>query len=146
MPRRRGARKLALDVLYENEVNGRPIEEILSRHGGNPASEYATALIKGVREHKEELDSLIETHAADWALERMPLIDLNLLRLGLFEILYAPDVPVAVTIDELVELAKTYSTEDSGRFINGVLSRIHESHGGSHVGTDPQDLPDRKTD
>lgn len=70
----------------------------------------------------------------------MPLIDLTLLRLGLFELLHAPDVPAAVTIDELVELAKTYSTEDSGRFINGLLSRIHER------GTDSQDLPDRKTD
>jgi N utilization substance protein B len=142
VPRRRGARKLALDVLYENEVNGRPIDEILSRHSGNRASEYATLLINGVRDHKAELDSLIETHAEDWALERMPLIDLSLLRLGLFELLYAPDVPAAVTIDELVELAKTYSTEDSGRFINGVLSRIH----GAHRETDSQDLPDRKTD
>lgn len=72
----------------------------------------------------DEIDALISKYAEDWTIDRMPVIDRNLLRLGVFEILYLSDVPAAVTIDEAVELAKRYSTEDSGRFINGVLARI----------------------
>ena len=74
--------------------------------------------------HRAELDRLIASYAEDWTIERMPVIDRNLLRLGTFELLYLDDVPAAVTINEAVELAKTFSTEDSGRFVNGILGRI----------------------
>jgi N utilization substance protein B len=125
-PRRRGARKIALDVLYEHEVTGTAVEEILSRHSDVPGFEYASSLVSGVRDHQPELDALIEAKAEHWELDRMPLIDLTLLRISLFELLHAADVPAAVTINEAVELAKRYSTEESGRFINGMLSSVAE--------------------
>lgn len=126
MPRRRGSRKIALDVLYESDVGGRSPEEILERYSSDPSFEFAASLVKGVSEHLSELDELLSHYSEDWRIDRMPAIDRNLIRLGAFEILYMPDVPVAVTIDEAVELAKRYSTEDSSRFVNGVLARIAE--------------------
>lgn len=122
--RRRGARKIALDVLYEHDVSGVSTAEILGRYDPEPAHEFAGVLVRGVIEHRAELDHLIASYAEDWTIERMPVIDRNLLRLGTFELLHLDDVPPAVTINEAVELAKTYSTEDSGRFINGILGRI----------------------
>jgi N utilization substance protein B len=122
--RRRGARKIALDVLYEHDVSGVSTSEILGRYDPEPAHEFAGVLVQGVVQHRAELDRLIAGYAEDWTIERMPVIDRNLLRLGTFELLYLDNVPAAVTINEAVELAKTFSTEDSGRFVNGVLGRI----------------------
>lgn len=124
MQRRRGARRLALEVLYEQEVGGRPLKEILARHAARPEQAFAAQLVEGVRRHREEIDQAISAYAEAWTLERMPVIDRNLLRIGIYEIRHLPEVPVAVTIDEIVEVAKTLSTEDSGRFINGVLARV----------------------
>jgi transcription antitermination protein NusB len=129
--RRRGARKVALDVLYEHDVSGGAPSEILERYQLDPAHEFAGVLVRGVIEHRPELDRLIASYAEDWTIERMPVIDRNLLRLGTFELLHLDDVPAAVTINEAVELAKTYSTEDSGRFVNGILGRIA---GHAHTG------------
>lgn len=123
MPRRRGSRKIALDVLYEHEVANKPVDEILGRYAKDPSYDFAARLVIGVGEHQQKLDSVISDYAEDWALERMPVIDRNLLRMGLFEILYVDEIPTAVAIDEAIELAKLYSTEDSGRFINGILAR-----------------------
>jgi N utilization substance protein B len=123
MPRRRGGRKIALETLYEHDLTGRPPAEILERHPPGPSLAYATSLVQGVGEHEAEIDELIARYAEDWTLPRMPPIDRNLLRLGVAELLYL-DVPAAVTINEAVELAKLYSTADSGRFVNGVLARI----------------------
>ena len=81
-------------------------------------------LVEGVEDHRAELDALIVGHARNWSLERMPAIDRNVLRLALYELKDRPDVPVAVVIDEAVELAKRFSTDDSGRFVNGMLSAI----------------------
>ena len=92
-----------------------PSEEVLSR---------AHELLTGVQQHREEIDLLIEEHAERWELNRMPVVDRNLLRIALFELLWCDDVPVAVAINEAVELAKSLSTEDSGRFVNGLLGRI----------------------
>jgi N utilization substance protein B len=122
--RRRGARKIALDVLYEHDVSGASTMEILGRYDPEPAHEFAGVLVRGVVQYRPELDRLIASYAEDWTIERMPVIDRNLLRLGTFELLHLDDVPAAVTINEAVELAKTYSTEDSGRFVNGILGRI----------------------
>jgi N utilization substance protein B len=130
--RRRGARKIALDVLYEHDVSGGSVSEILERYDPQPAHEFAGVLVRGVVEHRVELDRLISAYAEDWTIERMPVIDRNLLRLGTFELLHLDDVPPAVTINEAVELAKTYSTEDSGRFINGILGRI-AGHSAPHA-------------
>ena len=85
---------------------------------------YATRLIEGVQEHAPEIDALIDKSAERWAIERMPVVDKNLLRIGAFELLWMPDVPTAVVINEAVELAKSLSTDESGRFVNGILGRI----------------------
>ncbi len=124
MAHRRGSRKLALDVLYEQELRALPTGEILQRYSANPGFQFAAELVKGVAEHATELDELISGHAKDWTIERMPVIDRNLLRMALFEMLYLDDVPAPVAINEAVELAKIYSTEDSSRFVNGLLGTI----------------------
>jgi transcription antitermination protein NusB len=129
MPRRtsrHAARKRALDLLYESDLLGRPLASVLAQHlrRDDPPDDYALALVRGVDRNRAQLDGLIESHARDWSLSRMPVVDRNLLRLGLYEILHEDDVPMAVAIDEAVELAKELSTDDSPRFVNGVLARI----------------------
>ncbi|MFN2488473.1 MAG: transcription antitermination factor NusB [Actinomycetota bacterium] len=137
---RRSARRLALDVLYEAEIRAwLPLEAYEARraegwvddHAGGEepapeALEYARTLIEGVQRHQADLDALIARYADHWALQRMPVIDRNLLRISLVELLWGDDVPIAVSINEAVELAKSMSTDDSGRFINGLLGRIVE--------------------
>ena len=81
-------------------------------------------LVRGVAEHRDELDHAIAGRAKGWTIERMPVLDLNVLRIGSFELAHRPDVPTAVVLDEAVELAKQFSTDDSGRFVNGVLSAL----------------------
>lgn len=125
MATRRGGRKLALDVLYEQEISDASAESILGRYEANPAYEFAAKLVRGVSDYREELDSLISENAQDWALDRMPMVDRTILRIAGFEILFDDDsTPAPVAINEAVELAKIYSTEDSGRFINGMLARM----------------------
>jgi len=124
---RRVARKRALDVLYEADLRRRDIPVVLSEHLGredDPLPDFALALVRGVNRHADELDAVITDHARDWKLSRMPVIDRNLLRMGLYELLHDPDVPPAVAINEAVELAKELSTDDSGRFVNGILARV----------------------
>ena len=88
--------------------------------------EYATALVHGVEDHGGEIDGLLREYSEHWAVERMPAVDRAVLRLGCYELAHEPDVPTAVVISEAVDLAKQYSTKDSGRFVNGLLARIAE--------------------
>lgn len=125
MRTRREARERALSLCYELDVKGIALDELLADLPAPPDS-YAVELARGVEEHGEELDALIRKFADRWALERMPVIDRNLLRMAVFELAHRPDIPVAVAISEAVELAKRYSTDDSGRFVNGMLGRIAE--------------------
>ncbi|MDQ4148461.1 MAG: transcription antitermination factor NusB [Actinomycetota bacterium] len=127
MGRRRGARKLALDILYQSDLSHAPVEEVLQRYEGNPGFEFAEKLVRGVDDHREELDRLIAKHAQEWSIDRMPILDRNLLRIAIFEMLNVDDVPNAVAINEAVELARIYSTEDSSRFINGILGAVASS-------------------
>ncbi|MGH8901236.1 MAG: transcription antitermination factor NusB [Egibacteraceae bacterium] len=122
---RHAARRRALEILYEADLKDQPIPTVLAIHleGEHSPPEFTLALVRGVHRHRPELDALIERYARDWRLERMPVIDRNLLRMGLFEIFHRADVPNAVAIDEAIELAKELSTDDSARFINGVLAR-----------------------
>ncbi|MBW3603095.1 MAG: transcription antitermination factor NusB [Actinobacteria bacterium] len=127
---RRQARRRALDILYEADLRGRPTARVLAAQlsAEDPPGDFTVELVRGVHRTRGELDRLIESYARDWKLARMPVVDRNVLRLGLFEILHLDDVPTAVAIDEAVDLAKELSTKDSGRFVNGVLARIADAH------------------
>jgi N utilization substance protein B len=124
------ARKRALDLLYEAEMRGLEplalVGERLAEGGGPALPDYAVTLVEGVAAHRERIDELLATYAVDWTLDRMPPVDRNLLRIGGWELLYADDVPDAVAISEAVELASTLSTDDSARFVNGLLARLLE--------------------
>ncbi|HEY8092206.1 MAG TPA: transcription antitermination factor NusB [Acidimicrobiales bacterium] len=120
---RSDARERALALLYEAESKESSPREVLAALPVTP-SPLVVELVVGVEDHQAELDALIVDHARNWSLERMPAIDRNLLRLALYELMERPEVPVAVVIDEAVELAKRFSTDDSGRFVNGMLSAI----------------------
>lgn len=120
---RSDARERALYRLYEAESKGVAPRVVLAEQVLAP-DELTTLLVAGVEDHREEIDQLIAEHAHDWTLERMPAIDRNVLRLATFELAHRLDVPVGVVIDEAVELVKRFSTDDSGRFVNGVLSAL----------------------
>src|SRR6266542_4232858 len=119
MQPRTKARKRALDILHAADALDRPALEVMADEADVP--EFTRELVEGVEAHRLELDELIRGYADRWALERMPIVDRNLLRIGTFELLYRPDFPTAAAINEAVELAKMLSTEDSGRFVNGLL-------------------------
>ena len=126
MPRpddRSDARERALYLLYEAYSKGIAPADALAVQVLEPDA-LTTLLVVGVGEHVDELDAAIAARAKGWTLVRMPVLDLNILRLGAFELAHRPDVPLAVAIDEAVELAKRFSTDDSGRFVNGVLSAL----------------------
>ncbi|MFT4299913.1 MAG: transcription antitermination factor NusB [Aeromicrobium sp.] len=130
-------RKRALDILFESELQGLALGGSLpARLETNhpPVNAYTVSLVEGVAEHAARIDALIAEHACGWSLERMPGVDRNLLRLGLYEILYAEDVPDAVAVSEAVELARELSTDDSPKFVAGVLGRLVEK---SRKGTLP---------
>ena len=132
---RAAARRRALDILYEADLLGRPIAEVLTRHRDDPEAgppdAYTLELVGGVERLLPELDARIGAAAEHWTVERMPLIDRNLLRLATFELVERPEVPTAVVLDQAIELAKLLSTADSGRFVNGVLGHIaREARGG----------------
>lgn len=120
---RRRARERALGLLYEAEAKGQSGGEVLAELPVAP-DPYARGLVVGVGRRSEQIDLLVRSHASGWALERMPAVDRQLLRLAAYELLAEPSVPVAVVIDEAVELAKQFSTEESGRYVNGVLAAI----------------------
>ncbi|MSO36809.1 MAG: transcription antitermination factor NusB [Acidimicrobiia bacterium] len=126
MAPRHESRERALGLCYELEVRGLDAAGLLADLPAPPDA-YATELIVGVSSNLEEIDSLLTQFSVNWAVERMPSIDRAVLRLGCFELRFVPDVPTAVVISEAVELAKQYSTKDSGRFVNGLLARIAES-------------------
>jgi N utilization substance protein B len=129
MPARSKARKRALDVLYEADVRGEPVLELLDQRAADespPVAPYAAELVRGVQEHRDRIDELLAANAADWTLDRMPAVDRNLLRIGVYELLWAPDVPDGVAISEAVQLARSLSTEASPAFVNGLLARLLE--------------------
>jgi len=130
MGKRRDAREAVLEALYCYEIRGdTDIEEIFpycrERHELNRESEeFAWELLKKTIENLEYIDRKIETHIKNWDLKRLALIDKNILRLGLAELLFFQDIPRKVSIDEAIELAKSYGSSESGRFVNGVLDAL----------------------
>ncbi|HVE46384.1 MAG TPA: transcription antitermination factor NusB [Acidimicrobiales bacterium] len=120
---RREARERALSLLYEaeaKEMSGAAVLADLPLE----AEPFVAGLVRGVGEHLEQIDELVDKFAIDWDVERMPSIDRNVLRLAIYELLERPEIPVGAVISEAVELAKRYSTDDSGRFVNGVLASV----------------------
>jgi N utilization substance protein B len=128
-PARSKARKRALDVLFEAELRGLPVLELLAERitlGSPPVPAYAADLVRGVTVHAARIDELISEYAEGWTLDRMPAVDRNVLRIGVYELLWAQDVPDGVAISEAVLLARDLSTDASPAFINGLLARIAE--------------------
>ncbi|MFC3386542.1 transcription antitermination factor NusB [Couchioplanes azureus] len=132
MPARRKARKRALDVLYEADLRDLPPSQVLATYLDRVAKprpehmDYTIGLVEGVAKHLDRIDELIASYAEGWTLERMPVVDRNLARIAVYELLYLPEIDDPVAITEAVELAKQMSTDDSPRFLNGILGRIAE--------------------
>ena len=127
MAARSKARKRAVDVLYEADVRSRNRRELLGERvadGNPPVPEHTIRLVEGFDENARRIDELIDTHASGWSIDRLPDVDRAILRMAVFELLWADDVPDAVVIDEAVELAKALSTDDSPAYVNGVLGAI----------------------
>ena len=126
MSARGKARKRALDFLYEAEIKKLPALSLFSARGSTELSQepYVKVLLSGVEEHIQKIDELINTYAQDWDMDRMPAIDRNILRIAIFEILWVAEIDLRVACDQAVELAKSLSTDESSKYINGVLGRI----------------------
>lgn len=124
---RRAERRRALDALYQADVTGTDPTAVLEdwrRTTGEEPADYTREVVGGVRDHQREVDAVIAARSEGWSVERMPAVDRNVLRLACFELLHRPDVPTAVAIAEAVAAAKELSTDESGRFVNGVLGAI----------------------
>ncbi|GAA0346112.1 transcription antitermination factor NusB [Bacillus carboniphilus] len=125
--KRRTAREKALQALYEIEISkstaDEAIDHILDEEQQKDHT-YLSFLVKGVQEHQLEIDGLVEKSLRKWTLNRLSVVDRNLLRLATFELKYSEDVPSKVVINEAVEIAKLYGDDNSGKFVNGVLSNI----------------------
>jgi N utilization substance protein B len=130
--RRRKSRELALQLLYQLDVQGEgdpgpSFAEFWMRHPvDDEVREFSESLVRGVKLHQGKIDELIAQYAENWELERMAVVDRNILRSGIFELLWESDVPPKVAINEALEVAKKFSTQESSRFINGILDRVHK--------------------
>ncbi|MGW7490400.1 transcription antitermination factor NusB [Streptomyces sp. NPDC054786] len=134
MAARTKARKRAFQILFEADQRGADVQSVLAdwmRHARTdsrqpPVNEYTLQLVEGYADHAARIDELISTYAVDWDLDRMPAADRSILRLGAYELLWVDDTPDAVAIDEAVQLAGEFSTDDSPAFVNGLLGRFKE--------------------
>lgn len=131
MSARSKARKQALDLLYESDIRSSDLLALLALRDiedegpdARPIREYTKLLIEGIHTHKRKIDELITTYAQGWDMDRLPTVDRNILRLGIYEILWTPELDDAIVIDEALTLAKDLSTDDSAGYIHGVLGRI----------------------
>jgi N utilization substance protein B len=127
MAARSKARKRALDILFEAEVRGDPVLDVLRQridYASPPVSEYAAELVEGAQRHRDRIDELLATYSVGWPLDRMPAVDRNILRIGAYELLWGEGVPDGVVISEAVAMARELSTEESPTFINGLLARL----------------------
>ncbi|MBU1672451.1 MAG: transcription antitermination factor NusB [Actinobacteria bacterium] len=121
-------RRYALRILFEVDINRCAVKEVLDGKrevGEDPPSEFTIQLVEGVLAHRAEIDRVISQYSEGWDLDRMPVVDRNILRMSIFELFFLEDIPPGPTIDEAVELAKSFSTEDSGKFVNGVLGKVN---------------------
>jgi N utilization substance protein B len=126
---RRKGRELAVQALYQLEIRNDPTAAILATfweqcEAGPRARAFALQLIEGVREAREQIDAVIEKSSDNWKLERLSTVDLNVLRVACYELMFAREVPVSVVLDEAIEVARRFGTKESATFVNGVLDRI----------------------
>jgi transcription antitermination protein NusB len=152
--KRRTAREMAIQMLYQSDLGGSPLTHIFStfdlaeylarepaaekgedraellqrRERVDEAFEYAKALVRGTLDNREKIDEMIRGQADNWRLERMPAVDRNILRLAIYEMLHEEDTPKLVVLDEAIELAKKFGSEQSGRFVNGLLDGLLKQH------------------
>lgn len=128
MAARSKARKRALDILFAAEQRSEALSLALDRAieaGVGPTNDYTTTLVHGVVEHQTRIDEVLSTYSTDWVLERMPAVDRNVLRIGVFELLWgAPEIPEEVAISEAIHLVQDLSTDDSPTFVNGILGAV----------------------
>jgi len=127
---RRRAREIALQVLYQLDIDPQDPKKVIALHWENfqpseQAREFCLRLVEGVLQNRKEIDPLIEENSENWTLKRMAVVDRNILRLAAFELRYCPDIPFKVTLNEAIELAKKFGADDSGAFINGILDKIY---------------------
>jgi len=126
---RRRAREIALQVLYQREFNRLEFQEVLNLFWNNfevlkGARDFSERIIRGIEQHQEDLDRIIEQYSSNWKIDRMAHVDRNILRIAVYELLYCDDIPPKVAINEAIDIGKKYGSEDSGAFINGVLDRV----------------------
>jgi N utilization substance protein B len=144
--KRRLAREMAVQMLYQNEMGGAAPEQVMrhfdlaehfaelpgpaaeKRRLAHEAFEYAQRILLGVVKHSDEIDGLIRGQADNWRMERMPPVDRNILRMAVYELLHEPETPQLVVVDEAIEIAKKFGSEHSGRFVNGLLDGILKTH------------------
>lgn len=134
MAARSKSRKRAFQILFEADQRDATVTEVLAdwlRHARTdsrqpPVGEYTMQLVEGYAQHAARIDELLATYAVDWTLDRMPVVDLSILRLGVYELIWEDETPDAVVLDECVQLAKEFSTDDSPGFVNGLLGRLKE--------------------
>ncbi len=134
MRKRTQARECALQILYQSEMNPGDLAEVIRDYWSqNPdfddeeVKSFAERLVNGTSEHLTELDDVIRKAADNWDLERMAVVDRNIMRFAVFELLFCDDIPPKVTINEAVNIAKKFSQEESGKFVNGVLDKINHT-------------------
>jgi N utilization substance protein B len=121
------ARKRALDLIFAAEAQGLSADDLLTEQldsGDGPSNEYTLVLVRGVHERRARLDEIISTYAEGWTIERLPAVDRNVLRLGIFELLFSEEIPDAVAVSEAVNLVRDLSTDESPGFVNGVLAQV----------------------
>ena len=129
MSSRRKARELALQALYQIDINKETSKEVLKRFWEEKkispeAKKFTEELVKGTSTRRKDIDSLICKYSEHWKIERINIIDRNILRFAIYELLYLKNIPPVVTINEAIEIAKKYSTSESGKFLNGILDKI----------------------
>ncbi|HET8961001.1 transcription antitermination factor NusB [Nocardioides sp.] len=135
MGARSKARKRALDILYAAELRGEEPTSALDRAiaaGEGPTNDYTADLVRGVAGHRARIDELLADYSEGWTLDRMPAVDRNVLRLGVFELMWADDVPDAVAVTEAIALVRDLSTDESPAFVNGILGTILRSKPSLH--------------
>ena len=126
---RRMARQLALQLLFQQEFQAKNAEWQEAFWEEHPTASmtvrtFASSILEGVKDHQSEIDQLIQRFAVDWSIARMPVVDRNILRCAIYELLWEPDIPAAVTINEAIELAKRFADDEAQRFVNGILDHI----------------------